>query len=242
MNTNVSNILALGVLLASQAAAYAGDITLFEKNNFRGRELTLRDGARNFSDIGFNDKASSLVVHSGTWEVCEHKDFGGFCAVFERGEYRNLARFNNSVSSARELERRGGPRGDRDDLDDRDGRDNYGGNHGPNHGPNYGSNYGGHGGRDDRDDRDGRGPSRIEPVELFDGQRFEGRRIAITGDQRSLRGLDFNDRAGSLAINAGQWQFCEHDNFGGQCVVYGPGRYGDLNAMVNKISSLRRVR
>ena len=98
--------LALAAALLSQfAAAQAGELTLFSRDNFRGEEVTIRDGIRDLREAGFNDRASSLIVRSGVWEVCEHRDFGGYCATFERGEYPELRRFNNSISSARQIER-----------------------------------------------------------------------------------------------------------------------------------------
>jgi hypothetical protein len=45
-----------------------------------------------------------------------------------------------------------------------------------------------------------------------------------------------------MVIYEGQWQLCEHDNFGGQCQVYGPGRYDNLGPLTDRASSLRRVR
>ncbi|SFU68376.1 beta/gamma crystallin-related protein [Pseudoduganella namucuonensis] len=229
--------LALATLLAGQfAAAQAGEITLYARDNFRGEEVTIRDGSRNLRDSGFNDRASSMVVHSGVWEICADKDFGGYCAVFERGEYPSLPRFNNSISSARQVERgRGQGHGqgqgqfrdrDRDGVDDRVEREQR---------------------REEwrdgrRDERDGYGGAHPEPIELFEHARFEGRRVAFQGEARSMRGVDFNDRASSLVIYQGQWQLCEHDNFGGQCNVYGPGRYDNLGNMNDRVSSLRRVR
>lgn len=220
-------------LLSQLAAANAGEITLFSRDNFRGEEVTIRDGARDLRAAGFNDRTSSLVVHSGVWEICEHKDFGGYCAVFERGEHNDLRRFNNSISSVRQVERGGRGNGgggggfrdrDHDGRDDRrerreERREEW---------------------RDRRDDR--QGGYRPDPIELFEHARFEGRRVSFQGETRSFRAADFNDRASSMVIHEGQWQLCEHDNFGGQCVVYGPGRYDNLGPMNDKPSSLRRIR
>ncbi len=214
---------AAAMLAGQVAAASAGEMTLFSRDGFRGEELTIRDGARNLRDAGFNDRASSLIVHSGVWEVCEDKDFGGYCAVFERGEYPSLRNFNNSISSVRQIERggRGGYRDrDHDGRDDRQERREW---------------------REEQRERRG-GFDRPEPIELFEHARFEGRRISFQNEARSMRGVDFNDRASSMVIYEGQWQLCEHDNFGGQCVVYGPGRYDNLGNMNDRISSLRRIR
>lgn len=225
MKRTTLKILALAAALAGQmAAAHAGEITLYAHDNFRGEQVTIRDGAQNLRDVGFNDRASSLIVHSGVWEACEHKDFGGYCAVFERGEYPNLRNFNNTISSVRQIERGGRRYGDRD----QDGRDDRWER------------------REERREewRDRRGAyDHPDPIELFEHSRFEGRRVAFQGETRSLRAAaDFNDRASSMVIYEGQWELCEHDNFGGQCVVYGPGRYDNLGNMNNRISSLRRIR
>ncbi|UUZ50089.1 beta/gamma crystallin family protein [Massilia sp. B-10] len=59
---------------------------------------------------------------------------------------------------------------------------------------------------------------------------------------RTLVDFDFNDRAGSLIVYSGQWEFCQHADFRGQCMVYGPGRYDRLGSLDNQISSIRRVR
>jgi hypothetical protein len=93
-------------------AARAGELTLFSQENFNGREVTLRDFTPDLVQLGFNDRASSMVVRSGRWEICADAGFRGDCAVFEPGEYPRLDRFNDRISSAREVGREG-----------RDGRD-----------------------------------------------------------------------------------------------------------------------
>nr|GEU28044.1 chaperone protein DnaJ A6, chloroplastic [Tanacetum cinerariifolium] len=100
-------------------AAHAGEIALFTDDNFRGPSITLRDSVPDLVRRGFNDRASSVVVRSGTWELCEHANFGGQCRVLERGEYRRLEGFNDEVSSVREIQDRGGDRGR--DRGDRNG-------------------------------------------------------------------------------------------------------------------------
>jgi hypothetical protein len=213
---------AAAVFAAFTQAAFAGEMTLFSDGGFRGNHVTLQRDAYDLAEFGFNDRASSLVVRSGVWQLCEHKDFGGYCAEFGPGEYRELPRFNDRISSARELsrgrdERGGGWRGDREERrDERDGRRG--------------------------DWRDGRGHGGGEAVQLFSGPRFEGPAIGISGDVRSLDNVGFNDRTVSIVINEGRWEFCEHGDFRGQCVVFGPGRYPFLEQMNNRISSMRRVR
>jgi hypothetical protein len=233
----------LAAALLSQAAT-AAEISLFTREGFQGQQVTLRDGSNNFVDLGINDRVSSMIVHSGQWEVCEHRDFQGACAVFGPGEYPRLARFDNSISSARQVGGgRGEWRGDRDRWRDRD-----------------------HDGRDDRYERDDRGGNwqggqggqggwqgaqggqggwqggRGAPVELFDGDNLTGRAIGISGDVRTLNDVGFNDHANSMIIHEGTWELCEHADFRGQCFVFGPGRYAYLPNLRDRLSSLRRVR
>lgn len=90
-------------------------------------------------------------------------------------------------------------------------------------------------GRDrDRRNRDG--------VELFSTMGFGGERVQVRDETRNMEHLNFNDRAGSLIVYSGQWEFCQHADFRGQCLTYGPGRYDRLGGLTNQISSMRRVR
>lgn len=218
----MKRLLAAAAVLATLThAAFAGEMTLFSDSNFRGNHVTLQRDTPNLRDFGFNDRTSSIAIRSGVWQLCQDAGFRGRCIELGPGEYRELPDFNDAVSSARELDRgdRGGPGGWRD-RDDRRG--------------------------DWGDDRRGgwrgdRGDDRAD-VLLFDGPRFEGAQIALTHDEHALNDVGFNDRAASLIIRNGRWEFCEHVDFRGQCVVYGPGRYPFLEQMNNRISSLRRVR
>ena len=93
-------------LFALQMPAFAqtAEITLYESPGFAGRSLTLRGYTPNLDEIGFNDRASSIVVRSGTWQLCTDANFGGTCATLSRGEYRNLdGRLSGQLSSAREV-------------------------------------------------------------------------------------------------------------------------------------------
>jgi hypothetical protein len=204
-------------------AASAGQLTLFSDSDFRGNQVTVRGAAPNLKDIGFNDRASSVVVRSGTWQICEHTDYGGDCAELGPGEYRELSRFNDRISSVREVGYGGRGRepdgyrgGEYDRRGEREGRrEEY------------------------RGERGGRGG---ELVQMFSGPHFEGAQVGLSGNLHTLNDVGFNDRAGSLIIREGSWEFCEHADFHGQCVVYGPGSYPFLQGMNNRISSMRRVR
>lgn len=79
------------------------DITFFERENFEGRAFTAERTVPNFVNLGFNDKASSIMVTGEPWEVCEHVDFQGRCTILRPGRYPSLRGLdmNNLLSSAR---------------------------------------------------------------------------------------------------------------------------------------------
>ena len=75
------------LVVASQAMAA---ITFYEGEGFRGRAVTADGTVRNLRDIRFNDRAGSVIVDRGRWEVCEHANFQGRCALLRRGNYESL--------------------------------------------------------------------------------------------------------------------------------------------------------
>ena len=96
-----------GLLVATTAAA---QVTLYSRDDFRGQQFTTDRVVRNMDWAGFNDRASSVVVRDGSWQVCEDADFGGRCAVLRPGEYPSLAQMglDNEISSIRPVEGRYG--------------------------------------------------------------------------------------------------------------------------------------
>jgi hypothetical protein len=96
-------------LVLAATTVSAAELTLFEHDNFNGRHLSVNGSVSNLADAGFNDKASSLIVGSGTWQVCDDAYFRGHCVMLRPGEYPSLRSvgMNDRVSSARELGRWG---------------------------------------------------------------------------------------------------------------------------------------
>ncbi|MFD2366163.1 beta/gamma crystallin-related protein [Pseudoduganella sp. GCM10020061] len=290
-------------LPAVQAAA--AEITLYEHDNFNGRELTLREATPDLNRFNFNDRTSSIIVRSGAWEVCMDAGFRGGCRVFEPGQYRRMDGMNDRISSVRRVgrDRDDGPRGGRRDRDsvlqlyattDLRGRGESVGRDTPDftyigfndrtygirvlrgtwelcsdanfrgvcrtYGPGVHNDLGrGLAGRVssarrvdrfDRNDRYGDEPAYGGPgagsgrpaVELFTGAGFSGSAIALNRDVHSMSEFGFNDRASSIVISEGEWQFCEHEGMGGQCLVLGPGRYDRLGDLDRAITSVRRLR
>ena len=109
-------------------------LTLYEGENFTGREITLYGEERDLSRVGFNDRARSARTN-GAFVVCEDSEYRGRCERLS-GSVRSLAQLglNARISSGRDERLNGGyddPEGpgggygegrDRYD-DDRPGRD-----------------------------------------------------------------------------------------------------------------------
>lgn len=79
-------------------------ITFYEDERFGGRSFTTDTFVDNFSDKGFNDRVSSLVVVGpDTWEACEDIRFSGSCVSLRPGQYPSLSGtgLNDRISSVR---------------------------------------------------------------------------------------------------------------------------------------------
>jgi len=100
-----SRHLAIGVVAGVCATAAQAQIILYEHEDFKGRSIRGTDVVKNLRDSGFNDKASSIKVLTGTWEVCSDANFGGDCAVLEPGQYWSLRDMgmNDRLSSMRRV-------------------------------------------------------------------------------------------------------------------------------------------
>jgi uncharacterized protein YcfJ len=95
--------IALGATALVLATHSAAQITFYQGEGFRGRAFSASRPVENFERYGFNDRASSVVVDRGRWEVCTDARFEGRCVVLRRGSYESLAgmAMNDRISSAR---------------------------------------------------------------------------------------------------------------------------------------------
>lgn len=204
----MKHVLLCTTALFAHVAASAGEMTLFQDDNFRGRSVNVRSDVRDLSRLDFNDKTSSIVVRSGTWEVCKDADFRNSCRTLQPGRYASMPGMNDSISSVREV-RRGGA----------------------------GGHDGGPGGN-----RPGR-PDNNGAVLLFPDAGMRGQPVRLDNEVNDLNRYRFNDRAQSIVINYGRWEFCADANFRGRCVVMGPGSYNRIDGGLDRrISSIRRAR
>jgi uncharacterized protein YcfJ len=94
---------ALAVAGAAFAAQAAAQVVFYEREGFQGRSFTTERQVGDFGRIGFNDRASSVVVLRDRWEACEDVRFRGRCIVLRPGRYPSLAAMgmNDRVSSVR---------------------------------------------------------------------------------------------------------------------------------------------
>lgn len=106
MRMTIKVALALAGLAGATQAM--GTITLYEGEGFRGDAFTAKDTISDLQPTGFNDRASSVIVNSGTWQACEDSGFRGRCITLEPGTYPTLGGFGmiDRISSIRPL--RGG--------------------------------------------------------------------------------------------------------------------------------------
>ena len=78
-----------------------GGVVLFEHSDFKGVELLLTAVTPNLVALNFNDKASSIEVLAGRWELCLDADFKGRCISMTPGRYNLEKALNDRISSVR---------------------------------------------------------------------------------------------------------------------------------------------
>lgn len=108
MNLQLKCALSVAAFLLT-TQAMAAQITFYEGEGFRGRAFTTTSrGVEDFRGSGLNDRASSVIVDSGKWEVCDDVRFGGRCVLLGPGSYDSLSRLrmNDRISSVRRADNR----------------------------------------------------------------------------------------------------------------------------------------
>jgi uncharacterized membrane protein YgcG len=99
---------AAAIAVLSVLPAWANEVVLYEGTDMRGRNVTITRPTPNLGYLGFENRASSLYVISGSWEFCTEPYFRGDCRVFPEGEHPRLGGKNNRISSGRPVADSGG--------------------------------------------------------------------------------------------------------------------------------------
>jgi len=104
------NIVLAAALFALTTAALAQDIVLYEGENFSGARYASSESVNDLARVGFNDRASSVTVRGGSWQLCSDSFYRGQCATLRAGDYPSLRAMGlgGAVSSIREIGWQGG--------------------------------------------------------------------------------------------------------------------------------------
>ena len=222
----------------SGAVGYAPPrIQLYEAPGFRGRTMALDQSSPNLEGSWGLTNASSAVVSGGTWEVCTEYNYGGRCQALPPGQYNDLgAQLNYRIVSARALEV------NRPAIAPPPPPPPVQATIGPFtlSLPQF------------------QAPVAVVPaaqpvrpsvwngdrfrIEVYTETDFRGAAYTLDNDTDNLRNSGFNDRIRSMRIYGGNWEACEDRDYGGVCMVYGPGDYRRLPPQLDQsISSLRKI-
>ncbi len=78
-----------------------GAIDLFGQPDFRGRSVRVEGNTPSLGQL--DDRASSMIVHEGTWQLCTRPGYEGRCETFGPGRYPQIAGLDDRVSSVRRV-------------------------------------------------------------------------------------------------------------------------------------------
>ena len=219
------------------AVGYASPrIQLYEAPGFRGRTMALDQSSPNLESSWGLTNASSAIVSGGTWEVCTDYNFGGRCQALPPGQYNDLgSQLNYRIVSARALDVNRSvsvqPAPPPQPLQATIGPFTLS--------------------LPQAQAPVAAAPQPIRPsawnadrvrMEVYTEPDFRGTAWTVDADMDSLRNTGFNDRIRSMRIFGGNWEACEDRDFGGICMVYGPGDYRRLPPELDRsISSMRKI-
>lgn len=212
-------------LALAVSTAWAGQITLYERPDFRGPSIVATAPVDTVARQGLGDTASSIVVSDGRWQVCTQEFFRGRCTELLPGSYPSMSvTLNGRIASVRQIAYA-------DPLpvtvspppvvvvDP----------------PVY-----------------SRQPVvtsyPLGRAYLYEDPNFAGAWVAV--DRGIANDLDWahftnpTHRASSVRVESGNWLFCSDMAFQGECRVLGPGAYPDVVALgpfPNGIRSGRQI-
>jgi hypothetical protein len=94
--------------LAGGAAAAPAEIALYSRSGLRGDRRSFTSGERDLDRAGWGDRAASVRIEGGAWELCREADYRE-CTVFAPGDYDlRDTRFERRLLSIRPLRKPAG--------------------------------------------------------------------------------------------------------------------------------------
>jgi hypothetical protein len=96
--------IAATMLSFTAAQARGPGIILYQEDHFGGDSRALSEDQPDLDWIHFDDRVSSVEVHHGTWELCEHSQYRGRCITVDHdvGKLDRLG-FDDRASSVRRI-------------------------------------------------------------------------------------------------------------------------------------------
>lgn len=76
-------------------------VTLIDGDTRRPGDVRVGEAVANLRDLDFNDRADTVIVHGGRWELCTDARYRGQCASFGPGRHRLPPALAGAVSSLR---------------------------------------------------------------------------------------------------------------------------------------------
>ena len=77
---------------------------IYQHVDMKGATFVATGDVPNLVKLGFNDKASSIVISKGDWAFYEHVDYKGKKIVLGPGTYANLHTLGNDTLSSIKLQ------------------------------------------------------------------------------------------------------------------------------------------
>ena len=224
MRTKHSKWIGPTALTLAVSTAWAGQITLYERPDFRGPSVVATERVETVARQGLGDTASSIVVTDGRWQVCTQEFFRGRCTELLPGSYPSMSvSLNGRVASVRQI-------GYSEPLPVTVAPSpSYVVVDPP---PVY--------------SRQPMVPITVARAYLYEDPNFSGAWVKMDrGEANDLDWAHFQNpmhRASSVRVESGNWLFCTDMAFQGSCRIFGPGEYPNLGGeMTPGIASARPV-
>ena len=217
----------LGTFPPVLAQTPAQDLELYDQPRFSGSRLRLQGDTPDVTAYGLGGRVASIIIQRGRWEFCTAVQYGGACITVGPGRYAEMPlALRGNLASVRRAD--GGPA--MPAMPAPPPTAGVGGAlpGGPAFGrpPIFGPVVPGAG-------------QVAEAIVLYEHSNCDGRALGLSAAAPHLGLRDFNDLASSVLIQRGRWQLCEHADYGGECLVLGPGRHV-LSGRFNDVASSAR--